>query len=62
MAHPCCCCGGECHCHGDVDDCVVSLTPTDCRTCGCNGSGRWDDAFEDYHDPDGLDYEYAEDE
>ncbi len=61
MAHECCSCGGDCYCHGDIDDCIVSLTPTDCRTCGCNGSGRMDDGL-DYHDLDEYDYDYADEE
>lgn len=35
MAHPCIECGGECYCHGDIDDCIVCKTPANCESCGC---------------------------
>lgn len=49
MAHPCFSCDGECYCHGDIDDCIVSLTPSNCESCGCEdeGSGRYDDNEDD---------------
>ena len=35
MAHECFSCGSECYCSGDIDDCIVSLTPSKCKGCGC---------------------------
>jgi hypothetical protein len=49
MAHECCICGGECYCNGDIDDCVVSLTPSNCQTCGCG------DEIDDWRYQDDLD-------
>jgi hypothetical protein len=52
MAHPCCECGGECYCNGDIDDCIVSKTPRSCKSCGCKDSNSFfDDMEEDYFTP-----------
>ncbi|QIP16794.1 hypothetical protein G8759_31215 [Spirosoma aureum] len=73
MAHPCCICGEECYCHGDIDDCIVSLTPAGCISCGCTedetySNDEWDDDRPDpnldTHCPvcnreyDAIDYEF----
>lgn len=47
MAHPCCECGGECYCSGDIDDAVVSKTPKNCEGCGCD---EYDPHNEDIYD------------
>lgn len=47
MAHPCCICGGECYCHGDIDDCIVSKTPRNCESCGCSDDDWHEDQDED---------------
>lgn len=49
MAHPCCFCGSECYCNGDIDDAIVSKTPRKCESCGCE---------DDNHD----DYDYDDDD
>lgn len=51
MAHACFYCGGECYCHGDIDDVVVSNTPSNCDGCGCG-----------YSDDDWRDDDYDDDE
>ncbi len=51
MAHPCFSCGSECYCHGDIDDVIVSKTPSNCDGCGCDDSddrGEWDDNDSDF--------------
>lgn len=54
MAHPCCMCGGECYCHGDIDDTIASKTPSDCETCGC------EDFYDEDEEPEGdPDYWYC---
>lgn len=55
MAHPCFYCGSECYCCGDIDDCVVPLTPKRCESCGC------EDDRDDERD-DGDDDAWPEDE
>jgi hypothetical protein len=64
MAHPCCSCGSECYCNGDIDDVIVSKTPSNCETCGCyvfwEGEGDFDDDF--YDDDDSDDEGFEEDE
>jgi len=35
MAHPCCECGSECYCSGDIDDTLITRTPKHCTGCGC---------------------------
>ena len=35
MAHECFSCGNECFCSGDIDDCIISITPSKCKSCGC---------------------------
>lgn len=52
MAHPCCMCGSECYCHGDIDDVIVSKTPKGCETCGCEEFWNGDDDDEDDWDDD----------
>lgn len=52
MAHECIECGGECYCHGDIDDCIVSLTLANCEGCGCDDYE--DDFFEDDDDYDEI--------
>lgn len=51
MAHPCTHCGSECYCHGDIDDVIVSKTPTNCEGCGCDE--HWEEGERD----DDYDYE-----
>lgn len=46
MGHPCCICGSECYCHGDIDDVVVSKTPYNCEGCGCDMYEDDDDLFD----------------
>ena len=66
MAHPCCQCGGECYCKGDIDDCIVSKTPVGCNGCGCDDYDDFDDDedYGDYSCPkcgkeyDEIDHEY----
>ncbi|WP_375445768.1 hypothetical protein [uncultured Fibrella sp.] len=62
MAHECFSCGGECYCNGDIDDCIVSLTPAKCESCGCEeGTDDYSDD-DDWDDDDGDDtYDPAED-
>ena len=50
MAHPCCQCGSECYCHGDIDDVVVSKTPKGCESCGCSNDDHNEDDFDDGND------------
>jgi hypothetical protein len=54
MAHPCFQCGGECYCHGDIDDVIVCHTPANCNGCGCEEFfGHVDDIeFDDDDDYD----------
>lgn len=47
MAHPCCMCGSECYCHGDIDDVIVSKTPKNCEGCGCEEFWDGDDDFDE---------------
>lgn len=60
MAHPCRECGGECYCHGDIDDAIVSRTPKNCDGCGCDEDDfrdPWDDVEEEgFYDPRDDDY------
>lgn len=53
MAHPCIACGSECYCSGDIDDCIVSLTPKKCEGCGCE-EDREAAREEDYEDEDEI--------
>lgn len=56
MAHPCCICGSECYCSGDLDDVIVSKTPKSCEGCGCEEFAEdqgWDD--DDVDDLDAWD-------
>lgn len=48
MAHECISCGGECFCSGDIDDCIVSKTPTTCKTCDECQDELNDDSDDDY--------------
>lgn len=54
MAHPCCMCGSECYCGGDIDDVIVSHTPGTCEGCGCeefwDSDGDHDDSWDDDQD------------
>lgn len=50
MAHPCFECGGECYCHGDIDDVIVSKTPPNCEGCGCKGWLNEDELDDDEED------------
>lgn len=52
MAHPCFQCGGECYCHGDIDDAIVSKTPNGCDGCGCEDFFFPDDDDADFDDDD----------
>ncbi len=56
MAHPCFSCGSECYCHGDIDDVIVSHTPSNCDGCGCEAmGGDYLDEFDDADDEDDKD-------
>lgn len=52
MAHPCKDCGGDCFCHGDIDDGVLSKTPRNCKGCGCESETP--DQDEDEFEPVGY--------
>lgn len=54
MAHPCFICGGDCYCHGDIDDVIVCVTPPNCAGCGCDYCD--DDWREDDDDDDADDF------
>ena len=54
MAHPCFNCGSECYCHGDIDCVIVTKTPSNCDSCGCDDIQN-EDYFEECYDCDGHD-------
>lgn len=56
MAHPCCLCGSECYCSGDIDDVIVSHTPKGCISCGCEDDDHSE--YEDVEDDDDEQPEY----
>lgn len=58
MAHPCFECGSECYCHGNIDDVIVSKTPSNCKGCGCelDNYDDWGDDDWDYWGDDDWDY------
>lgn len=56
MAHPCISCGSECYCNGDIDDCIISKTPSNCESCGCEDDDYSDD--DDDNDDEDEEPEY----
>lgn len=58
MAHPCCICGSECYCHGDIDDVIVSNTPKNCESCGCDDDSHNDDDSDIEDDDSDIEPEY----
>lgn len=55
MAHECFNCGSECYCHGDIDDCILSKTPSNCDGCGCEVDHNDDEEDEYFIECEGCD-------
>lgn len=54
MAHECINCGGDCFCSGDINDCLVSITPSNCKSsCGCEDTNQ--EYYLDDDENEGLD-------
>lgn len=53
--HYCPECGQACHCHGDIDDCVVETEAYSAANCTCDHEGSGLDDDDDYFDHGGSD-------